>query len=402
MEVGALGGKEKIVTVIEVTLHDGKWVYRDLNFSLPEAGSSAEDSMGPPGGPGPPKPVAPFASPRNGLASVSLGKDSQRIYYADTYGSIIELAVDGQDVRWRNFTTDIGAPVTGIRSPLAATVPGGVTVHYFDASNRLVRLWHKNKQTWTLRNYNKPPAASAASPLSTMVTANARRVFIYYLNTHGNVMEVAWTHNQEPSVTNLSTLVNLFPICPVTPLAAVGFGSDFRRIYYLDVNNNPCQLSHNVDAPTNQYPTGRTWWSQENLRQSSGAEFAADYSPMAVALTRTSQPRVYYRDWKGNVATLAWLGNGWSFSTPGELANGGDGAPTAAATSAMAAVLAADDIRQYLFYLDGSDHLILLHWTNAWRSSDLSGELHLPPAAHASPISAVFDGKPYAYYLSSE
>ncbi|MGW7188368.1 hypothetical protein [Streptomyces sp. NPDC054838] len=393
-----------MVTVIEVTLRGGKWVYRDLNFSLPAPENSAEDSTESPGAPGPPRPVAPFASPRNGTASVTVGKDSQRIYYADTYGSIIELAVDGKDVRWRNFTADVGAPIAGVGSPLAATVQGGVTVHYFDAANRLVRLWHKNGNTWTVRTYNKPPKASAASPLAATVTDDVRRVLIYYMNTRNQLLEVSWTHNKEPLVTNLSTWISgPLPMSPVSPLAAVGFASDIRRIYYLDVNNSPIQLAHNVDAPTNQYPTGRKWWSWANLTQAAGAKYALDGDPMVVALTRTSQPRVYYQDWAGNVAALAWSGIGWSYSTPGELANGEAGAPTAAPAGALAAVLSADDVKQFLFYLDRSDHLISLQWTGRlWYSVDLSAELRLPPTAHACPISAVFDGDPYAYYLSSE
>lgn len=75
-----------------------------------------------------PKKIAPFASPRNGLASVRLGKDSCRVYYVDAYGGIIELALEGGHVRSRNLTTEMGAPVAGAISPLAVTEPGNLAV----------------------------------------------------------------------------------------------------------------------------------------------------------------------------------------------------------------------------------------------------------------------------------
>lgn len=64
MAARTLGGKEKIVTVIEVALRDGKWEYRDLNLTLPDPQNSAEYATESPDTPGPPKRVVPLASTR--------------------------------------------------------------------------------------------------------------------------------------------------------------------------------------------------------------------------------------------------------------------------------------------------------------------------------------------------
>ncbi|MEV0122228.1 hypothetical protein AB0I16_11895 [Streptomyces sp. NPDC050703] len=391
-------GREKMVTVVEVALVDGAWQYRDLNFAWEPSGGGEEaegpsaHSAGATGSPGPPKKIAPFASPRNGLASVRLGKDSYRVYYVDTYGGIIELALDGGHVRSRNLTTELGAPVAGAISPLAVTEPGNLAVHYFDTDNRPVRLNHTGGWHW--HRYGEAPAASAASPLAAMVTADVQRVLVYYLDTRNHLVEVIWHRDKNVLVTDLSSLISRLPaVSPVSSLAAVGFTADSRRIFYLDVGNNPVEVAHTPGR------TGQIWWSHKNLTLASGAPVAREGSAIAVALTRTSESRLYYQNVTGDIAEV----ENYHPTTPGRLADGGDGAPTATDTSALAAVITADDVRNYVFYAHGGGRLINLEWTGGgWRSRDLSTELRLPAVAHAGPMTALFDLGPRAYYLSSE
>lgn len=387
-------GIEKIVTVVEVALVDGTWVYTDLNFDL--ADTPTEDPPGAAGAPGPPKKIAPFASPGNGLAAVRLKKDSLRVYYVDIYGGIIELAVESGEVFYRNLTTELGAPVVGRVSPLVATEPGGLTIHYVDTDDHLCRLWHTGEWNW--HRYDEAPQVSAASPLTAMVTADVSRVHVYFLDPRNHLVEVIWQRGKKADVTDLSGLLDQLPaVSPVGPLSAVGFDTDSRRIYYLDVNGNAVEVAHTVGNP------GRPWWSFANLSITSGAPVAREGSALVARLTTRSHTRAYYDGVDGDTVEVENSGKGWSPTTPGRLANDGAGAPRAADTSALAAVLSADDIRNYVFYLDGSGHLINLEWTGGrWQSLDLSEELGLPTAAQASPMSAVFDGGPRAYYLSSE
>ncbi|MFG2715671.1 hypothetical protein ACGFX2_34815 [Streptomyces goshikiensis] len=393
----AASGIEKIVTVVEVALVDGTWTYTDLNFGLadtPTAPKPAEEGTA--GAPGPPKKIAPFASPANGLAAVRLKKDSLRVYYVDVYGGIIELAVESGEVFYRNLTTELGASVVGRVSPLVVTEPGGLAIHYVDANDYLCRLWHDGGWNWHW--YDEAPTVPPASALTAMVTTDLGRVFVYYLDARNHLVEVNWPRGKRAVVTDLSSGIGLPALSPVGPLTAVGFGTDSRRIYLLDVNDNVVEVAHTVGKP------GTLWWDFTNLSVSSGAPVARQGSSLVARLTTRNHTRAYYDDTAGFTAEVENSGKaGWAPTTPGRLANSGAGAPSAADTSALAAVLSADDIRNYVFYLDDGGHLINLEWTGGrWQSRDLSEELGLPTAAHATPMSAVFDGGPRAYYLSSE
>ncbi|UWE12767.1 hypothetical protein [Actinacidiphila bryophytorum] len=390
-------GGEKIVTVVEVALVDGKWKYTDLNFDLAVVPEPAEDPPEPAGPPGPPRKIAPFASPRNGLAAVRLRKDAERVYYVDVFGGVIEMVVEREkQVEYRNLTVELGASVVGGVSPLAVTEPGGLVVHYVDTNNYLCRLRHQGGWTWHW--YDEAPPVSPAGGLAAMVTTDLSKVFVYYLDERSHLIEVVWPREQRAVVTDLSSAVGGVPaLSPITPLSAVGFDVDSRRIYFLDVNSKPIELAYTADN------SGRRW-SCTNMSMTSGAPAAHEGSPLAVGLTKDAKSRVYYHDVAENtVEAHSSAGGRWAPTVPGRLANDGQGAPAAADTSALAAVLSDDSVRNYVFYQDGADHLIVLEWTGgAWVSRDLSAELRLPSAAHASPLSAVFDSGPRAYYLSSE
>ncbi|MEV7277973.1 hypothetical protein [Streptomyces sp. NPDC093111] len=389
-------GSEKIVTVVEVALVDGVWEYTDLNFGLTDV---PRDEAAPAGGPGPPRKIAPFASPHNGLAAVRLRKGSLRVYYVDVYGGIIEFAVESGELSYRNVTSACGAPVAGRVSPLAVTESGGLAVHYVDTDGRLCRLWHKDGGwSWYRYGGTEAPAVSPASALAAMVTAEVSRGFVYYLDTHNRLFEVGWQHDKKAAVSDLSDLVRGLPaLSPVGPLSAVGFGTDSRRVYFLDLNDNLVELAHTVGKP------GQSWWSFANLATAAGAPVAREGSALVARLTTRSHTRAYYDGVDGDTVEVENSGTGWAPTTPGRLANDGACAPRAADTSALAAVLSADDVRNHVFYQDGDGHLIDLEWTGGrWVSRDLTAHLGLPVAAHASPLSAVFDGGPRAYYLSAE
>lgn len=237
--------RAKRLSVIEVTRdREGAWAYADLNRLLGET-------------PGLDRP-APYAAADSGLAVIGSGTDGQRLYYVDTFGSVVELVHDGRWIEVRRLTTDFGAPAAG-SGRLAATSAGRPAVHYLDAHGRVVRLqWDGGDSgRWSFRIAEDAPAASSATPISALSTDTDH--YAYYLSGR-HVIEIRWDTELNETFLDLTSRTrgadepNTAPYS-LSSLAAEEFGSDDRRVYYPSLTGHLVEiaLDGRGDVPRNAF-----------------------------------------------------------------------------------------------------------------------------------------------------
>ncbi|WP_159392952.1 hypothetical protein [Streptomyces cyaneogriseus] len=412
---------KKVYSIIEVARQGGEWEYSDLNFVAESTrdGGSVRQGW---------RQVRPAAIPGSGLAVAGSAEDDRRVYYQDVDRSLVQLsyAPSSSDGHWgpyRAFTPEIGAPSAAVGSALAVTGRiDGQRVHYFDGDRHPVRL-EERPGGWTYTVCADGPPGSLISPLAAGVTEQGE--YVYYLDDRGHIIEASWHGSQGWSVADLSAGIEGCPVpSPLTRLAATGYGSDGRLVYYLDERNRPVQLEHTVIAGTKKNPEGSVLWQVCDLSVF-GAPAAAVGGPPALLLNAADRPRLCFLDADRMVVEVEFNGCGWDIRRAGADADLGAGAPRAAAGSALAAVAGADGSESHVYYLGtafaggeapghrssgdglpgGDDSLIELGGAgDKWAARDLGAELDLPDVATAvpSPIAAVHTSGPRVYYVSEE
>ncbi|MEV0531963.1 hypothetical protein [Kitasatospora sp. NPDC050463] len=376
--------RTKRLSVIEVTRdREGVWAYADLNRVLGET-------------PGLERPV-PYAAADSGLAALGSGPDGQRLYYVDTFGSVVELVHDGRWLDVRRLTTDFGAPAAG-SGRLAATSAGHPAVHYLDAHGRIVRLqWDGDDSgRWSFRIAQDAPAGSSATPISALSTDADQ--YAYYLSGR-HVIEVRWDTELNQTFRDLTSRTrgadepNTAPYS-LSSLATEELGSGARRVYY------PSLTGHLIEIALDG--RGDMRGDAFDLTVTSGAPRTATPTPMAAFAVENTRPentlsRVFYLDEFHGLSTMGREGNGWA---PKVLEH----VPPAARNTSVAGASDPYSALEYVPFVDAFGHLLTLIRTgNSWDWVDLSGELDLPRPARQSPLAAVVtDDGAHVYYLTDE
>ncbi|MFF5712294.1 hypothetical protein [Streptomyces sp. 62] len=409
---------EKVFSIIEVAEQDGKWGYSDINFSERRTPDPPDSDEGPAW-----RQVSPVPVAGSGLAAAGSAEDDRRVYYQDLDRSVVGTAYehslpDGRWAGYRVFTTWIGAPSADAGSALAVTGEiGDLRVHYLDdgrldGGRRLVRLEERSRE-WTYTVCADAPRASPISPLAAVTTGQGE--YSYYLDGRGHVVEVSWLGAEGWSSADLTAGVEGCPTpSPLSPLTAVGRGADSRLVYFLDGNDRPVQLEHEVVEGTKKNPEGGVVWRVRSL-SAYGAPAATAGSRPAVLLTAEGHPRLYYLDADRMVVEVGFNGRGWDVDHAGVNTDDGAGAPAAAEGSSPAAVAGPDSGAVQVYYLGaadagagprkGDDHLIELRGSGGvWSARRLGAELDLPDVATGvpSPITAIYTSGPRVYYTSEE
>ncbi|MFF2949906.1 hypothetical protein ACFVVU_00940 [Kitasatospora sp. NPDC057965] len=365
--------------VIEVARKpDGSFGWTNLNIA---AGKEV--------GPGILRP-APFPSLTGGFAATGWGTDSRRVYYANTDGAVGEFATDGDGWTYHNFTSTEGTPAAAWNSPLATggMRSGTMMVHYADETGQLVVM--KFTGSWTWGANPALPRVPEWSPLTAL--HNGRGRFGYYFDADDHLTEVE-EYGVAGRFTDLTKYIGLPAASPISGLSAVGWGSDSRRVYYADREDNVVELVGFGDE------RGWRWQSLTPLsvRQAkAGSPLAAAASSQGLAgvalWNRASEPF-----WAGRVG-------GWRSQ---EIRATGDGSrPVVAANSSVASAVAGDG-RPWVSYVAEDNHLAL------WRGPqedrlwwDLTADLGLPAAAKVAtqgPLALVHTERgPRVYYLTDE
>ncbi|MFE5909049.1 hypothetical protein ACFQ6B_08175 [Streptomyces wedmorensis] len=409
---------EKVFSIIEVAEQDGKWGYSDINFSeeqtsdLPESGARSMWRQ-----------VSPVAIAGSGLAAAGSDEDDRRVFYQDRDRSPVGTAYDpslpdGRWVGYRVFTADIGAPSADVGSALAVTGQiGDLRVYYFsdgrlDGGRRLVRL-EEQSQEWTYAVCDDAPEGSSISPLAAVTTGQGE--FVYYLDGRSHVVEASYRGVEGWAVCDVTSAVEGCPTpSSLSRLTAAGCGTDTRFVYFLDENDRPVQLEHTIVDGTKKNPEGSVEWLARSLSVY-GAPAAAAGSRPAVVLTAEDHPQLYYLDADHMVVAVGFNGRGWDVNHVGVDADGGAGAPRAAAGASLAAVACADRSASQVYYLgaaypgagpgEGDNNLIELRGAgDDWTSRSLGAELDLPDVATGvpSPITAICTSGPRVYYTSEQ
>ncbi|WP_381595527.1 hypothetical protein [Streptomyces formicae] len=343
-------------------------------------------------GPGDLKP-APFPSLTSGFAAIGWGSDSLRVYYADTAGAVVELATNGNDWNYRNFTSSIGAPAAAWNSPLAADRLGSgkMAVYYVDENRNLTVLLFDGG--WKLGTNPKLPKVASSSPLAAM--QNDRGRFVYYFDDDNHIREVEEFGRKTGQSTDLTDYVAPGFASFLSGLAAVGWGKDARRVYYADSKNHLIELAGFGDT---------SGWSWRDL-SGVGARQLMDGSPLAAATADGAFPSVGQWCREGRPLLLRWTGGGWSSM---EIYSTDKGTrPVAAVNSSVACALSPDDALPWLSFVTGENHLALWRGPElSWLWWDLTADLDLSPVAKVAtqgPLAFAYTERgPRIYYLSDE
>ncbi|MFE4619326.1 hypothetical protein ACFRJ7_24820 [Streptomyces sp. NPDC056747] len=375
--------------IIEVThRRDGTWSYVDLNRRLDEA-SGADGTI-------------PSVARDSGLVATGSGAKGQRLCYVDIYGSVVELINDGTWTGFRRLVTEDGIPAAG-SGQLAATsaagpVAAGPVVYYLDAEYHVVRLeWSdEDPGRWTHRTASDAPAGSPASALAALATGTHHCAY-YVSGWH--IIEVSWDAELTQGRTDLTSWVkgadepNTAPYA-LSSLAAEGYGSDGRRVFY------PSQTGDLIALVLDD---GTRRWEALDLTTESGASVTATPTPLASLSVvgddgfENTRSRVFSLNESHELSAMSREENGW-------LPKVVTGAPPASPLSALSCAGDPYGDLEYTPFIDGFGHMVtLLRRENGWDWVDLSGELDLPEPVARSPLSAVVtESGAHLSYLTRE
>jgi hypothetical protein len=235
---------------------------------------------------------APKAAAGSGLTCFGVGGSATRVYYVDTTGHLNEIA--WQNNGWFHNNTPAAAATT---SPLTCFGVGSsaTRVYYLDQTNHVFELaWENNswgKPTNVTVAASAPPPAAGTSLTCFGVGGSATRV--YYVDTTGRVIELAWENNGWK--TNLTPATHAAP----NSLSSFGVGGSATRVYYLDQSNHVCELAWENSG-----------WVLTPVASQAEAPPAAAGSALTCFGVDGSATRVYYVDTTGHMNELAWE-NSW-------------------------------------------------------------------------------------------
>ncbi|UUN30291.1 hypothetical protein [Streptomyces sp. FIT100] len=358
--------------VIEVAREpDGSFQWTNLNIA---AGTKV--------GPGILRP-APFPSLTGGFAATAWGSVNRRVYYANADGAVGELATDGNGWTYQNFTSGEGTPAAAWNSPLANSGmrSGTMALSYVDETGQLIIM--KFSGDWTWGANPKLPQVPERSPLTAM--QNGRGRFVYYFDSGNHITEVE-EQGVAGKLTDLTTYASLPAASPISGLSAVGWGTDRRRVYYADRQDNLIEVVGFGDDGG---------WKWQNLCKLSVSQ-PKDGSPLAAAVGPETLAGVALWNEASEPLWASWDG-GWCSRQIHT---------TVAANSSVASVVDSDG-HPWVSYVDKDNHLSLWRGPEAdWQWWDLTADLRLPAAAKVAtqgPLALVHTERgPRVYYLTDE
>ncbi|MFF1870142.1 hypothetical protein [Kitasatospora herbaricolor] len=228
------------------------------------------------------------------------------------------------------------------------------------------------------------PKLPATSPLAAL--QNGRGRFVYFFNKNGHVIEVEGFARPPRRITDLTNFMRLPSPSPLSGLAATGWGSDHRHVFYSNTQDELIEILGGGDE---------NGWSSRNLAVQ-GVKHLRDGSPMEAAPTGRALQGVALVG-RGSEPLWANWESGWSTQV----------IPTTAAVNSSVASTATTDGRPWVSFVDEDNHLSLWRGPESdWRWWDLTADLKLPAVAGVAPqgpLALVHPERgPRLYYLTDE
>lgn len=155
--------------------------------------------------------------------------------------------------------------------------------------------------------------------------------------------------------------------------AAIGWGPDYRRVYYADADGALIELGTNGES-----------WAYRNFTSELGAPAAAWNSPLAAGGWLDGRMNVYYAAESGDLTILLFDG-GWRLGTDAKT-------PKVASNSPLAAMQ--NDRGCFAYYFDDLGHLreVEAFGTHPAQATDLTSFIKLPSASRLSGLAALGRG----------
>ncbi len=329
-------------------------------------------------------PVAGAACDDSPLASLAVGDDRDaRVYYIDTRGHVRELA--GMEIEWqgRDLTTETRAEPAALDGAMTATGVGhngDPRVYYIDRRAHVSELaWYGG--AWHHRDLTAEAAPEVVTDgaITSMTVGPDSDPRVFHLDQRGHVNELAW-YGGAWHHRDLTADTGADRARYGGHLVSIGVGgSSDPRVFFLDWRDHVRELAWYGGA-----------WHDRDLTVHTGASRADSRSSItAVAVGGNRDPRVYHLDEQGHIVELRWTGTDWtSADLTAEL--GGQAARTG---SALAATGAGPNADPRVFYLDDRSHLRALVWhANVWHRRDVTADLGIARPAASTELTAAPTG----------